>query len=73
MAVTRQRGKWVVDFRDKSGRRVQRRSPVQTKRGALQYEAQVKAELEEEEECPLRISAIVITSIAHRDHRDRSL
>lgn len=42
MAVTRHRGKWIVDFTDEHGKRVQRISPVQTKRGATAFEAELR-------------------------------
>lgn len=47
MAVTRRRGKWIVDYRDETGKRVQRTSPVQTKRGAMAFEAELRAPAEQ--------------------------
>jgi integrase len=42
MTVKRWRDKWVVDFIDHSGKRQRRVSPVQTRRGAEDHEAELK-------------------------------
>lgn len=42
MTVLKRNGRWVVDYRDERGRRVQRVAPVQTKRGAEQFEAELR-------------------------------
>lgn len=43
MAVAQRKGKWVVDITYRDGRRERLVSPVQTKRGATEYEAQLRA------------------------------
>lgn len=44
MAVKRYRGKWVVDYTDPNGNRVRRVSPVQTRRGATEYEVELRTD-----------------------------
>lgn len=45
MGVAKRRGKWWVDISLPGGQRIRRVSPVQTKGGALAFEAEVRAEL----------------------------
>ena len=42
MAATKFRGKWIADFRLPDGTRVKRVSPLQTKRGAEEFERQLR-------------------------------
>lgn len=42
MTAKRWRGKWVADFTTDDGRRIRRASPVQTRRGAEQFEAELR-------------------------------
>lgn len=44
MAVKKWRGKWTVDF-TVDGKRIRRASPVQTKRGAREFESRLRLEL----------------------------
>ncbi len=46
MAVKRWRGKWVVDFTTDDGQRVRRRSPVQTRRAAAAFEADLRGQVD---------------------------
>lgn len=50
MAVKRHRGKWVVEFKF-DGKRLRRVSPVQTKRGAQQYEIELRLALSTSTPC----------------------
>lgn len=46
MTAKRWRNQWVVDFINSSGKRIRRVSPVQTKRGAEQFEHELRLQLE---------------------------
>src|SRR5690606_6791273 len=56
MAVKKWRGKWAVDF-EFDGKRIRRVSPVQTRRGAQEFESQVRLELATTAKTPGRVEA----------------
>ena len=56
MAVKKWRGKWSVDF-EVDGKRIRRVSPVQNKRGAREFERELRLELETTPKAPERVEA----------------